>query len=151
MAPTTKRPAKAKVVKNAVATKKDMGRILFIDDEPDVVEPLMEAARAFGFSARLLEDGARFEDALASFVPTHVVVDLVMPQIDGIDILLALARLDTPPKIIVMTGYHWGVMESARILAESHDLRDIGWLKKPVDLDTFEAMLSTKAATERPA
>jgi DNA-binding response OmpR family regulator len=130
MARTKAKPAKA-----------ENGRILFVDDEPEVVEPLIEAARTLGFGARLLEAGAPFEEALATYRPTHVVVDLVMPQIDGIDILLVLARLETPPKIIVVSGYHWGVMESARILAESHDLKDIGWLKKPVDLDVFEAML----------
>ena len=128
------------------AARTERGRILFIDDEPDVVEPLVETARALGFAARLLEDGAAFEAALAEFGPTHVVVDLVMPQIDGIDVLLSLARMEVRPRIIVMTGYHWGVMESARILAETHDLQGIEWLRKPVDLDRFEAMLGGPAA-----
>ncbi len=134
--------------RKAKAGNEANGRVLFVDDEPDVVEPLMEMARALGFGARLLEDGTSFQEAMASFGPTHVVLDLVMPQIDGIDILLALSRLEAPPRIIVMTGYHWGVMESARILAESHQLRDIGWLKKPVDLDTFEALLLPAGAPQ---
>ncbi len=41
-----------------------------------------------------------------------------------------------------MTGYHWGVMESAKILAEQHDLDGIEWLRKPVDLDEFEEKLA---------
>ncbi|MCC7271207.1 MAG: response regulator [Alphaproteobacteria bacterium] len=118
------------------------GRILFIDDEPDIVEPLMALARGLGFEARLLENGSAFDATLAAYAPTHVVVDLVMPEVDGIEVLLALSRLETPPRIMVMTGYHWGVMESARILAESHRLADIAWLQKPVDLDRFEALLA---------
>lgn len=116
-------------------------RILFVDDEPDVVEPLVEAARAMGFEAEVLEDGKQLDRVLASFLPTHVVVDLVMPEVDGIDVLLALSRLPRVPRIIVVSGYHWGVIESARILAESYSLTDIGWLKKPIDLDQFESLL----------
>lgn len=124
------------------AGRTDRGRVLFVDDEPDVVEPLIATARALGYAAKLLEDGAAFDAAVAEFRPTHVVVDLVMPQIDGIDVLLALARMTLRPRIIVMTGYHWGVMESAKILAEQHDLDGIEWLRKPVDLDEFEAKLA---------
>lgn len=124
------------------AGRTDRGRVLFVDDEPDVVEPLIATARALGYAAELLEDGAAFDATVAEFRPTHVVVDLVMPQIDGIDVLLALARMTLRPRIIVMTGYHWGVMESAKILAEQHDLDGIEWLRKPVDLDEFEAKLA---------
>ncbi|BBK30005.1 response regulator receiver domain-containing protein [Stella humosa] len=124
------------------AAKAKKGRILFIDDEPDVVEPLLAMVRALGFQASMLTDGRQFEQELKRFKPTHVVVDLVMPQSDGIDVLLALSRLTERPRIIVMTGYHWGVMESARILAETHALNDIAWLQKPVDLDRFESMLA---------
>ena len=127
--------------RSRTTTEAEKGRVLFIDDEPDVVEPLVALARELGFAATLLEDGTAFEAALADFRPTHVVVDLVMPQIDGIDVLLSLARLAARPQIIVMTGYHWGVMESARILAETHALNDLQWLRKPVDLDLFETML----------
>lgn len=124
------------------AGRTDRGRILFVDDEPDVVEPLIVTARALGYAAKLLEDGAAFDATVTDFRPTHVVVDLVMPQIDGIDVLLSLARMTTRPRIIVMTGYHWGVMESAKILAEQHDLNGIEWLRKPVDLDEFEEKLA---------
>lgn len=129
------------------ARKPERGRILFIDDEPDVVEPLVEAARGQGFATQMVDDGAGFAAAVADFQPTHVVVDLVMPQIDGIDVLLALARMPVRPRIFVMTGYHWGVMESAKILAEKHDLKGIEWLRKPVDLDVFEALLDNPRDT----
>ena len=119
----------------------ERGRILFVDDEPDLVEPLIEVARSLGFSTLLVQDGAAFTAAMVEFRPTHVVVDLVMPQIDGIDVLLALAQEVERPRIFVMTGYHWGVMESAKIFAEQHDLKSISWLRKPVDLDDFEGLL----------
>ncbi|BBK40830.1 hypothetical protein STVA_08500 [Allostella vacuolata] len=134
--------------RSRVTAEQEQGRILFVDDEPDVVEPLVEMARELGFAAMLLQDGAAFEATLADFRPTHVVVDLVMPQIDGIDVLLSLSRLAARPHIIVMTGYHWGVMESARILAETHALSDLQWLRKPVDLDLFETMLLSPKAGE---
>lgn len=116
-------------------------RILFVDDEPDVVEPLVDVARAMGFLAQVLEDGTQLDRTLATFRPTHVVVDLVMPEVDGIDVLLALSRLPSVPKIIVVSGYHWGVIESARILAESYSLTKVGWLKKPIDIEQFESLL----------
>lgn len=119
----------------------ERGRILFVDDEPDLVEPLIEVAKSLGFATLLVQDGAAFTAAMADFRPTHVVVDLVMPQIDGIDVLLALAQQIERPRIFVMTGYHWGVMESAKIFAEKHDLQGVSWLRKPVDLDDFEGLL----------
>lgn len=124
----------------------ERGRILFVDDEPDLVEPLIAVAQSLGFSTALVQDGAAFTAAMADFHPTHVVVDLVMPQIDGIDVLLALAQRVERPHIFVMTGYHWAVMESAKILAEKHELKSISWLRKPVDLDAFEALLEEPGA-----
>lgn len=116
-------------------------RLLVVDDEPDVAEPLIHVAAERGYETRLLTSAEALEETLDSFAPTHVVVDLIMPGKDGIDILMALGKRAQRPRIFVVTGYHWGVMETARILAESFRLTDIEWLNKPVDLERFDALL----------
>ena len=81
-------------------------RVLVVDDERNYTRRLALEFEEAGFAARTAYDGQEALDALESEVPDLIVLDVRMPNMDGIACLRNLhARLgdDTPP-VILLTG-----------------------------------------------
>ena len=78
-------------------------RVLVVDDEPMVREVLQRYLELEGFEVAVAEDG---EAALASFTETRpdlVVLDLMLPRIDGLEVLRRM-RVDASTPVIMLTA-----------------------------------------------
>ena len=64
-------------------------RILVVDDDPAILRGVRRALEAREYSVRALADGSEVLAALAEFRPDVILLDLVLPDTDGI----ALCRL----------------------------------------------------------
>ncbi len=107
-------------VSSAPATKADSldphlpSRILVVDDDADAAWALAELIRStLGCEVRTALGGAdAIEDASCNR-PGAVLIDIVMPRIDGIEVAGILRRLfpaDERPRLIALTGmdlHHW--------------------------------------------
>ena len=78
-------------------------RVLVIDDEPQIRRALNSALTAHGYAVAVAEDGATALDTIASWAPDAVVLDLVMPGVDGFDVLRD-TRTWSPVPIIVLSA-----------------------------------------------
>jgi len=79
-------------------------RILVVDDEPDVTELLSYTLKAKGFAVETLNDPNRCVDFAREFEPDLVVLDVMMPELSGIQIcrmLRASASLKTVPVLFL--------------------------------------------------
>jgi two-component system response regulator HydG len=84
---------------------KKAGRILVVDDEENIRDTLNEYFTAVGYEIVEAGDG---EDALRKFVPGKfdcVICDLSMPEIDGIELLKRIRRLDADVFFLIITGF----------------------------------------------
>ncbi|MFI6054392.1 response regulator transcription factor [Streptomyces violascens] len=70
-------------------------RILVVDDEPDLTEVLSGALRSEGWDVRSAADGASALSTAASFRPDAVVLDWMLPDLDGLHVLREM-RADLP-------------------------------------------------------
>src|SRR3954470_17296857 len=70
-------------------------RVLVVDDEPDLAEVLSGALRYEGFEVRTAGDGAAALVAAREFQPDAVLLDVMLPDIDGLQVLRGL-RADAP-------------------------------------------------------
>jgi two-component system, OmpR family, alkaline phosphatase synthesis response regulator PhoP len=78
-------------------------KILVVDDEPHIVRVLKGYLESAGFQVITAFDGA---EALAAFrhaVPDLIVLDLMLPQVDGLDVARAIRREGNVP-IIMLTA-----------------------------------------------
>ena len=83
----------------------DAVRVLIVDDEESQRSGLESLLTAWNFSAKTAANGQEALEALATF-PAHVVVtDLVMPVMDGYELLRRLAGQAGAPPIIVFTAF----------------------------------------------
>jgi DNA-binding response OmpR family regulator len=117
-------------------------RLLVVDDEPDFAEFVSQIAIDLGYKAQTCTRSSDFRRAYAEFAPTHIVLDVVMPEVDGIEIMRWLAAQGATAKVIVTTGYNPQYAKMAGLVGSDHGVQLIDTLTKPVRLSDLRAALS---------
>ncbi len=83
----------------------EKARILVVDDEPAMLENCTRLLSRGGYACRTLEDPSRFREVLTAVRPDVVLVDLRMPDIDGMTILTEALAEDRALPVVIMTAY----------------------------------------------
>lgn len=124
-----------------------MARILVVDDEPVIRAVMRRLLEPYGHEVILGEDGLRGVGMAQHQRPDAIVMDLMMPMVDGHAALQMLAegeRTRTIP-VIVLTAVAQGA-EHARCVAEGA----FGVLTKPFDPQELSSMLDRAIADRNP-
>ena len=103
-------------------------KILLVDDEPEILEICRDYLKASGYDVVTASDGAQGLFAARREKPDLVVLDLMMPVMDGWEfrrVQQADPKLARVPTIVL----------SALDQARAVDLRPAAFLKKPLDFD----------------
>lgn len=116
-------------------------RLLILDDEPTVAQTVAFAAERHGFAVRMSGSAEDFFDDVARFAPSHVIIDLLMPGMDGVEVLRSLAMTRCHANIIMMSGMGTKVLESAQRVGLERGLRISGILPKPFKPAELRALL----------
>lgn len=84
------------------------GRVLVVDDEPQIRRALATNLRARGYTVDLAEDGERALTLAADHHPDLVILDLGLPGLDGIEVVRGLRGWSTVPIVVlsVRDGEH---------------------------------------------
>ena len=69
-----------------IELRKSSKFVAIVDDEPDILELVIINLQKAGFKTRGFEDGNSFLDFLKEKLPDLVILDLMLPDIDGVDI-----------------------------------------------------------------
>ena len=120
----------------------DGNRLLVVDDQPDILDFVGQVAEAIGFKVRLANNAQKFRDALHEFNPSLVILDLQIPQTDGVELIRELGNLGTRAAILISSGMDQRVLTSAEQLGVAHGLTMAGMLQKPIMLADLEAVLA---------
>lgn len=107
-----------------------MARIIVCDDEQLIRWSLSEHLTSMGYSVDCAVNGRECLDMVLESPPAAVVMDLKMPEMDGLTCLRKIREADVEVPVIVITAH--GQVESA---IEATHLGASGWLSKPFDLD----------------
>ena len=118
--------------------------ILIIEDDPDGARSVSEVAADAGFDVTLVTNGNSGLEHFRERTPDVVLTDLVLPDIDGIEVLERVQRLDREVPVIVMTAY--GSVESS-VRAMRSGAYD--YITKPLDLDDLQSKLRRASETSR--
>lgn len=117
-------------------------KLLVVDDEAEFGEFVEAAATRLDFEVEVANNGKDFKDAYQRFDPTVIMLDMVMPGIDGVELVYWLADEGFSGKLIVITGYSAGYASSAKSLGEARGLQSVEALGKPVRLAELRAALT---------
>jgi len=122
-------------------------RILVIDDDHDSGQFVIDAAEAKGIECIATATAGDFLEHLSADT-TLIFLDIVMPEIDGIELLRMLGQAGCTAGIVLMSGADNRVMETAREWAETIGLPIIGHLQKPFRLTELETIFETSRALQ---
>ncbi len=113
------------------------GRILIVDDDDRQRAALSAMLSDCDFETQVASDGQEALERLTAFNADVIVADLVMPRMDGFELLRLLKERGDLTPAIVLTGF--GSVEKA--LAAVHDLKAFWYLEKPVEPRAFKTLL----------
>ena len=117
-------------------------RLLILDDDALVGFVVESIAQMAGLDTRLTRQPDEFNDVLQTWHPTHVVLDLTMPQTTGEQVLEALAEQNCQARIIVTSGAERARLESALMQARRGGLDVAGGLSKPFTAAALRTLLT---------
>ncbi|HUX71900.1 MAG TPA: response regulator [Cellulomonadaceae bacterium] len=112
-----------------------MSKILVVEDDPGLLRALSINLRARHFEVQTAADGASALVAAGSFVPDLVVLDLGLPDIDGVDVVAGLRGWTTVP-IIVLSA-----RDSQATKVDALDAGADDYMTKPFGMDELLARI----------
>ena len=102
-------------------------RILIVDDEPNIRTTLSRALDLEGFAVRAAQDAAECLALVAAFSPDLILLDLRLPDHDGLWVIQQIQQMAEPPAIVMMSGH--GTVDAA---LEATRLGALDFLEKPI-------------------
>ncbi len=112
-------------------------RLLVIDDEPGILGLVTRFAQRFGFEVAARSNASAGLAEVPIFKPDCVLVDLRLPDVNGLEVLRRLHDLDARCQVILMTGH-----SSVDTAVEAMRLGALDYLTKPFDLDRLGGVLT---------
>src|SRR4051812_43963170 len=79
-------------------------KVLVVDDEPSIVDAVATALRYEGYEVEEATTGQRALDAIARFDPDLVVLDIMLPDIDGVEINRRLRQSGSKSAVLFLTA-----------------------------------------------
>lgn len=106
-------------------------RLLIVDDDEDLAASMAMLAESRGYSVTTVYDGAAFRRAIGAFAPAVLVLDLALPDCDGLELLRELARHHSACSVIVVSSHDRRMLDVVPSLGQSLGLDIRGVLQKP--------------------
>ncbi len=110
-------------------------RLLVIDDEPAISATIGRIARGCGYDTAITTDSEDFLSKISSWMPTVIVLDLAIPEMDGYQLLRWMADHECKAQILIISGSHMDRLQGALLLGESLGLKMAGRLQKPLHVE----------------
>ncbi|MFB0980728.1 MAG: EAL domain-containing response regulator [Alteromonadaceae bacterium] len=116
-------------------------KLLVVDDETAFTEFVAEVSKGLGFDVVTTDNPSEFATL---YQPDFniIVLDIFMPNIDGIELLRFLNERKSNASIIFMSGKDKGVLNSAQEIAIEQGMKVLGVLQKPFFVKQLEEVLT---------
>ena len=118
-------------------------RLLVVDDEPRFRDYVVTVAGKLGFEVESAADGHEFKLLCEVFEPDVAVIDVVMPGVDGVELVQWLAERGSDLHLIIVTGFAPNYATLAKKLGEAKGLRSVVTLTKPVRMAALRGALTS--------
>ncbi len=112
-------------------------KILLVDDEQEFVQTLSERLKTRNLESSVVYDGEQALEFVKKDEPDVMVLDLMMPGIDGIEVLRRIKRDYPRVEVIILTGHG-----SKREEEMAEDLGAFAYLRKPVNIDLLARVMN---------
>jgi DNA-binding response OmpR family regulator len=112
-------------------------RILIVDDDKQICDYMQTLLENDGFTVKAISDPTTVEDEVRTGEYHVIILDLMMPKLDGIEVLRRIRNLDKDIAVVIFTAHP--NLDSA---IASMKLDAVDYIKKPFNVDEFREVLS---------
>ncbi len=112
-------------------------RILIVDDDKAICDFMQSLLEKDGFIVKTLGDPTLVEDEIRQGDYHVMILDLMMPKMDGIEVLKKIRAIDSDIAVIIFTAHP--NLDSA---VASMKLDAVDYIKKPFNVDEFREVLA---------
>ncbi|HEX3850038.1 MAG TPA: response regulator [Polyangiaceae bacterium] len=112
-------------------------RILIVDDDKEIRDFMQSLLEKDGFIVKTLGDPTLVEDEVRQGDYHVMILDLMMPKMDGIEVLKKIRAIDSDIAVVIFTAHP--NLDSA---VASMKLDAVDYIKKPFNVDEFREVLS---------
>jgi two-component system, NtrC family, response regulator AtoC len=121
----------------------EMGRILVVDDEEDICKTLRDVFKGEGYEVEITVSGKEAIEKVKVRVPDLILLDVRMPEMNGVEVLKAIRNIDKNVPVAMITAY-----EDVDLAEEALRLGAYDYVKKPFDLEYLLASVLSKILPE---
>jgi two-component system alkaline phosphatase synthesis response regulator PhoP len=122
-------------------------KILMADDDPDVIEVVSMLLEDEGYEMVTAKDGAEALEKMKQESPDLIILDLLMPRVDGFAVFSSLQEPDfeqwSKTPVIILTSVREEVSNRRYELETGRKMDYAAYLEKPADPDLLLETLSS--------
>ena len=126
-------------------------RLLIIDDDKDFGEYVRQAAEEAGFEVNVTTRARDFKESFEAFNPDVIMLEVVMPDVDGIELINWLSDRGCTAKLIIVTGYSPKYAEMAGTLSVAKGMAFAMAVSKVNFIARIHEILAVQVTQERKA
>jgi CheY-like chemotaxis protein len=116
-------------------------KLLVIDDQASLTKVVSLIGEQLGLEVKALHSSALATETFVEYRPDVVILDMIMPEKDGIDVLNEMLLTGIPAHIVLTSGFSNAYLRLAEGVARFHDSNHVSVLKKPFRRDELIAIL----------
>lgn len=122
-------------------------RLLILDDDPEIRPILHRIGEDLGFMVVDTAFVNEFWLAYKALKPTHIILDLVLPGADGLEIMRELGRQSAKCRITLLSGVDSRLLRTAERLGREFGLDITAAISKPFDIEDVERAIAVSHAS----
>ena len=116
-------------------------RLLVVDDEQDFCDFVRRVAEGMDYCVRTLTDSSKFQTSYNDVQPDVVILDMVMPDQDGFEVIDWMVENECGARVVLVTGYNPHYAKSAQIQAAARGIFQVKSFTKPISVRKLRAAL----------
>lgn len=116
-----------------------MGRILVVDDEINVIRLLQKFLASKNYAVCTAVDGRTAVEKVRELKPQIVLLDILMPGMNGMDTLKEIKKFEPDTVVIMVTA-----VSDEELAKSSLEMGAFDYITKPINLDYLETCLLVK-------
>jgi len=124
-----------------------MAKIYIVDDDIQIAELLSAAIDSVGIDNQYFTSARQFIGT-PLYDADVILLDLNMPDIDGIEVIRELGKGACQAQLVLISGHDKGVLHSAEQLAHAYSLKVAASLTKPIAMDQLKCLIQDISKVE---